>query len=234
MTATLLLRLRGPMQSWGDQSRYASRDTRPYPTKSGVLGLIAAAEGRRRTDEIEDLANLFFAVRVDQPGSIMHDYQTAERWQTGGKPHLVSRYYLTDAVFVAAVQAEEHALLEGIAEKLQAPRFPLFLGRRSCPANHDLVIGVEKGHAVDILRHYPWQASKSHRHTRPTSVDLTIFHDKRPDDPDGEPRQDVPVSFDPAHRRYGWRTIISTVSDPVPNPDGKSATDPFFEAVLSS
>ncbi|MDW8358926.1 CRISPR-associated protein Cas5, partial [Thermus sp.] len=39
---TLLLRLQGPMQAWGTRSRFDQRDTWPYPTKSGVLGLLAA------------------------------------------------------------------------------------------------------------------------------------------------------------------------------------------------
>lgn len=222
------------MQSWGDQSRFNSRATRPYPSKSGVLGLIAAAQGIRRTDSIEDLARLVFAARVDQPGSVMHDYQTAERWQAGGGTTLVSRYYLTDAVFVAAVQADHRPLLEDIAAALGAPRFPLYLGRRSCPANVDLVAGLVDEDAVDALRTFPWQATESHRRTRSTEVVLPIFHDSPPGRFDGDPRQDVPVSFDPRHRRYGWRTVIQTDSVPFANPVGSQDADPFFETVVSA
>ena len=35
---TLLLRLAGPMQSWGTQSRFFTRDTGLEPSKSGVIG----------------------------------------------------------------------------------------------------------------------------------------------------------------------------------------------------
>ena len=52
---TLLLRLAGPMQAWGDSSRFAQRHTRREPTKSGIIGMLAAAQGRRRTDGVEDL-----------------------------------------------------------------------------------------------------------------------------------------------------------------------------------
>ena len=48
-TATLLLRLAGPMQSWGLESRFDQRDTGREPSKSGVLGLICAALGKPRT-----------------------------------------------------------------------------------------------------------------------------------------------------------------------------------------
>ena len=47
--ATLLLRLQGPMQSWGTTSRFDERDTQLEPSKSGVLGLVCAALGRDRT-----------------------------------------------------------------------------------------------------------------------------------------------------------------------------------------
>ena len=73
----LLLRLAGPLQSWGDSSRFTTRATRREPTKSGVIGLLAAAQGRRRTDSIEDLLTLRFGVRTDQPGSVVRDFQTA-------------------------------------------------------------------------------------------------------------------------------------------------------------
>lgn len=237
MTSTLLLRLRGPMQSWGDSSRYSSRHTRPYPTKSGLLGVIAAAQGRRRTDDIEDLTRLSLGVRIDQPGTIMRDYQTAEQWQTGGGTSLVSRYYLSDAVFLVAVSAESAELLGGIEDALRKPRFPLFLGRRSCPANPDLVIGVEEGDAAEHLRDHPWQARPAHRATRPSTVVLPIFRDALPDDPEdmiAEERQDVPLSFDPRHRRYGWRRIVADHSRRIDNPEGRGAADPFFEAVVSA
>ena len=54
--ATLLLKLAGPLQSWGSDSRFTETKTRHEPTKSGVIGLLAAALGRRRTEDVSDLA----------------------------------------------------------------------------------------------------------------------------------------------------------------------------------
>lgn len=234
MTSSLLLLLRGPLQSWGDASRYRDRATQPRPTKSGVVGLIAAAQGRRRTDDIEDLARLRFAVRVDQPGSLLRDYQTAEDWQRDGGTSLVSRYYLSDAVFLAAVEAPDQGLLEEIAARLRSPRFPLFLGRRSCPANPDLVQGVVPTDAVTALRDAPWHASATHRKTRPVALQLPIFRDGRPDE-EGEAHQDVPVSFDQAHRRYGWRMVVQEREGAeIRNAQGDDRFDPFFEEVISA
>ncbi|WP_223273999.1 CRISPR-associated protein Cas5, partial [Nocardia cerradoensis] len=48
------MRLAAPLQSWGVASRFARRETQQYPSKSGILGLIAAARGHRRTDPIEE------------------------------------------------------------------------------------------------------------------------------------------------------------------------------------
>ena len=60
--AVLLLRLSGPMQSWGDSSRFVRRTTRTEPTKSGVVGMLASALGRSREDALDDLAQLEFGV----------------------------------------------------------------------------------------------------------------------------------------------------------------------------
>lgn len=71
---TLLIRLQGPLQSWGTRSRFDHRDTWPYPTKSGVVGLLAAALGRDRREDVSDLAALRMGVRVDRKG--------CSRWTT--------------------------------------------------------------------------------------------------------------------------------------------------------
>lgn len=45
MNKYLLLWLEAPLQSWGADSKFDRRDTLPFPTKSGVLGLILCAMG---------------------------------------------------------------------------------------------------------------------------------------------------------------------------------------------
>ncbi|MCC6313005.1 MAG: type I-E CRISPR-associated protein Cas5/CasD, partial [Thermomicrobiales bacterium] len=83
---TLLLRLAGPMQAWGTQSRFTERDTGLEPSKSGVIGLLCAALGRERTDPVDDLAALTMAVRVDIEGVVRRDFQTVlDVAEFGGK-----------------------------------------------------------------------------------------------------------------------------------------------------
>lgn len=75
--STLLLRLAGPLQSWGTDSKFEVRRTENEPSKSGVIGLVAAALGIRRNEEISELNSLRMGVRVDQEGKLMRDFHTA-------------------------------------------------------------------------------------------------------------------------------------------------------------
>lgn len=231
----LLLRLAGPLQAWGDASRFARRDTGWYPTKSGVLGLLAAAEGRRRTDEIEDLARLRFGIRVDQPGQLQRDFQTAINWSTGKSMPLSYRYYLADAVFVAGVEGDR-ALLEALDAALTNPVYPLYLGRRSCPTSGRVSLGVMDLDLVEALRAEDWHAASWYRRTQEQRVELELVIDAVPGSADPtETRRDVPLSFSPERREYGWREVAHLRSEEVDNPLGRpprnAAGNGWFDAV---
>lgn len=228
--ATLLLRLAAPMQSWGDASRFTRRHTRAHPTKSGVLGLLAAARGSRRTDPIEDLLHLSFGVRVDQPGRLLRDFQTAIRWSSPKRESmpLSYRYYLSDAVFVAGVSGDE-TLVAGLDEALRRPQFPPYLGRRSCPPSRPISMGVVEPDVEAALRGVPWQASPHHRRDQPREVCLELVTDAPPGE-EGELVRDVPQSWDPRRREYGWRPVRVAAPVVMDNPEGRSETD-FFTVV---
>lgn len=217
----LLLRLAGPLQAWGDSSRFARRDTGRYPTKSGVLGLLAAAEGRRRNDEIEDLAHLRFGIRVDQPGQLQRDFQTAINWSTGKSMPLSYRYYLADAVFIAGVEGDRH-LLEALGAALIDPIFPLYLGRRSCPTSGKVVLGVVNGDLESALRAEEWHAASWHRRLQPRRVELELVVDAiQGDAHPTETRRDIPLSFSVERREYGWREVAHLPPMIVDNPLGR-------------
>ncbi|MFC5846819.1 type I-E CRISPR-associated protein Cas5/CasD [Deinococcus petrolearius] len=130
--STLLIPLAGPMQSWGTRSRFDDRDTEPEPTKSGVLGLAAAALGIDRAEPVAHLAALAFGVRVDRPGLPLHDYHTAQLHPgvRGAGTSLTRRAYLADAAFWAALSGDS-ALLADLHAALRSPCWPLSLGRRA-------------------------------------------------------------------------------------------------------
>ncbi len=213
-TNVLLLRASGPLQAWGVDSRFAVRDTGREPSKSGIVGLVAAALGRGRDAPLEDLAALRMGVRVDQAGSILRDYHTAG---TGGyykasgqveRTNVIpgNRYYLQDARFLVGLEGTDLHLLEQISRALQDPVWPLYLGRRSCPPGEPVWLedGLKPG--VDLpgaLRHYSWLGpARVPVDQRPERLTLMM------EDTAGEiVRPDQPLSFHELDRRYAPRRI---------------------------
>ena len=94
--STLLLRLAAPLQAWGTDSKFEIRRTNREPSKSGVIGMLAAALGLPRNADLSELATLHFGVRVDRNGEVIKDYHTAK----GKKAFVTERYYLSDAIFL--------------------------------------------------------------------------------------------------------------------------------------
>mgnify|MGYP000891685080 FL=1 len=207
----LLLRIAGPLQAWGVRSRFTVRSTELAPTRSGIIGMVAAAVGRRRTDPIEDLLALRFGVRKDQPGRIIRDFHTARTLDGKESMPLSNRYYLADAVFLAGIEGDR-PLLEGIDEALQHPAFPLYLGRRSCPPTHPVSLGLREATLLDALRAEPWLASpwfRKQQHSHVFDAELLLDQEVVPAEERGAARgsRDVPVSFDPRRRDYDFRQV---------------------------
>ncbi|MFF0516157.1 type I-E CRISPR-associated protein Cas5/CasD [Streptomyces sp. NPDC004250] len=233
-TGVLVVRLAGPLQSWGASSRFTRRTTESAPTKSGVIGLLAAAAGIERGDDtgLGPLAALRFAVRIDQPGTRIRDFHTAHHGVTGASMPLSERFYLADAVFVAAVEGD-HALISGLDKALRAPIYPPYLGRRSCPPAEPVDLGqYEDTTLEDVLASVPWQASAWYRRRPRPPQTLTVLRETTTTEAaeSADVLRDQPVSFDAAHRRHALRTIVTTVV-PTPIPAGGGSPqgphDPF-------
>jgi CRISPR system Cascade subunit CasD len=207
----LLLRLAGPMQSWGVQSRFTVRDTGLEPSKSGVIGLLCAALGRPRNEPVGDLAMLAMGVRVDQEGTMAYDYHTAGK---GGilkasgsveRKNLVvsARYYLADARFLVGLEGDDLTLLKGLHNALGDPHWPLYLGRKSFVPGEP--VWLENGLCENValwhaLEAHGWLGTDARR--RPDPVRFVL------EDPDGaEVRPDQPLSF--AERRFAPRRVAT-------------------------
>lgn len=226
---TLILVLAGPLQAWGVGSRFSTRDTGAYPSKSGVVGLLAAAEGVRRTDPIEQYIPLRFGVRIDQPGTLVRDFHTATILSGTGdrvartrprgprtETKTTERYYLGDAVFTAAVEGDP-SLIAGLADAVSHPVFPLSLGRRSCTPGRNILHSVHDGDIMSALRATPWLASPWYQPTMGDMVTLDVIRDTLPGESSTEFVNDTPVSFDPERREYTKRAVIRehvTVTNP--------------------
>jgi CRISPR system Cascade subunit CasD len=201
--SVLLLRLAGPMQSWGVHSRFSTRDTGLEPSKSGVVGLLCAALGRPRDADISDLAALPLAVRVDREGRMACDYHTAldvRKADDSGSTTVVSRrFYLADAQFLAALEGPD-GLLADLQAALAHPVWPLYLGRKS-------FVPGEPIHLRDGLRPEPTGA-EALRAYRPLqrcgpAARFRLVVEAAPGR--GEARPDVPLCF--ATRRFGVRYV---------------------------
>lgn len=138
----LVLRLEGVLQSWGEHSKWDWRDSALMPTKSGVIGLLGCALGLERGDSrLPRLSeSLAIGVRADRPGQLLTDFQTVQsekmlnamgKPRTGGNTLTTHRTYLQDACFTVAITGKQ-ATLEKLAQALKAPKWPIYLGRKSC------------------------------------------------------------------------------------------------------
>ncbi len=222
---TLLLRLSGPMQSWGVQSRFSIRDSGLEPSKSGVVGLLCAALGRPRSASVEDLAALKMGVRADQEGRIAYDFHTAQNvLKAGGgikDTEPSRRYYLADACFLVGLSGADLPLLQQLHAALRDPVWPLYLGRKAfVPAEPVwLQDGLQQDVALlEALERYPWLGRDPRR--RPVSARLVLE-----DEGGVEVRPDQPLSF--AQRRFALRNVRTAfVALPTFDQGGAPCTSP--------
>jgi CRISPR system Cascade subunit CasD len=157
MAEYLVFHLYGPMAAWGDIAVGEYRPSFAHPSKSAIVGLLAAALGIRRDEEErqKDLSEACsYAVGVDAMGTLLRDYHTiqvpssgtgrnrrifytrrAELVQADLNTILSSRDYYCDAVYTVAISAADGSpyTVQIMASALVKPVFTLYLGRKSCP-----------------------------------------------------------------------------------------------------
>lgn len=205
----ITIRLAAPLQSYGNVATFNHRTTSLHPTKSAVIGIIAAALGYRREDDrILELNQLEFAVRIDQPGTVMEDFQTV-KWNKNKGSKLTYRDYIQDAVFLVAFGSDDNELMDKIFSALRRPKFALFLGRRSNPPAGVLEIEMFDSYSpLDILKSKCWMASDWYkkRNKRKRKINVEIFYDSSLSN--GEfavPVKDEVMSFDNRDRKHKAR-----------------------------
>ncbi len=160
---TLLMRMRAPMMSWGDHSRFTIRDTRREPTKSAVIGLLCAALGRPRWEPIDDLASLKMGVRVDREGVMLCDYHTImdsiKSSGSKGDTVLSDRYYMADADYLVGLEGDR-SLLETLNAALESPCWQLYFGRKSFVPSCPIHIGIINTELFPALQQQPYFSRK--------------------------------------------------------------------------
>ena len=146
-----------PLQSWGSASKFQHRETNRFPTKSAIVGLIAAALGvdKHSENEAARLAPIIdlklTVVRLEKklhPSSRVTDFHTVgggydkkKLWEKMSIPHKASgapfgtvitrRSYLVDARFIALLEGDS-VILEQIKKALENPKWGIWFGRKTC------------------------------------------------------------------------------------------------------
>ena len=169
----LILRLESPLMAFGGETVDYLGVIRRFPSASMITGLLANALGWRRVERerhqrLQD--RLVFASRIDREpagGLRMTDFQTAQLgandrgWTTRGmpderaggagtynSPHLRYRDYFADMQVTVALRLgpdSEEPTLEDLAQALQEPARPLFIGRKPCLPSAPLFGGFSDG-----------------------------------------------------------------------------------------
>ncbi len=160
MARHLIINLESPFMAFGGETIDNLGVIRPFPAASMITGLLANALGWRRVDRQrhQDLQDqMVFAARIDREphgGLSTRDFQTAQLaakdkgWTTRGAPeeraggantynapHLRYRDYYADMRVTVALRLEPidgGLTLDRLAEALQEPARPLFIGRKPC------------------------------------------------------------------------------------------------------
>jgi len=154
MREYLVLRLYGPLASWGELAVGEQRTSASYPSRSALLGLIGASLGVRRDDDAGQVAlsaGYRFGVKLLAAGMPLGDYHTVQfpdiprkfsyrtrRQEVRDKGMLgtilTSREYRCDSLCTVAVVAGADAPhdLTALAGAIRQPVFVPFLGRKSC------------------------------------------------------------------------------------------------------
>ena len=229
---TILLKFGGPMQSWGTSSHIETRNTDYYPSKSAVIGVIAASFGYSRDEDekIRKLNELDFAVRVDQVGLLKKDYHIASKYKNDGsfeRNYVTNRYYLEDAIFVVAISSEDDDWIKEICAAIKNPYFQQFMGRRSCPVQPDFIIDVVEMGAIEALQNLEWQASDWYKKRNQNYV-ADIYADKDLLPESGYTmRNDRVISFSQKERKFGPRFEARTAKTMSAENENKSEPEQF-------
>ena len=158
---SLLLWLEGPLQSWGENSKFDRRETLNFPTLSGVCGILCAAlgVGGKAKNTLSQLVKadfhvLSYPLKSENTSKVMKDFhmigngydKKTDPWYElnipkkidGKKPSnskgltLTYRYYLQSQAFAVVLTYEDEAFAILLHEALRKPKWALFLGRKSC------------------------------------------------------------------------------------------------------
>ncbi len=174
----LLFQVYAPFVSWGDIAVGGERQSSRYPSKSAIIGLVAAALGIKREEEdrLNSLSDsLGVAVQLHSDGSVLKDFHTVQvpkkenkivyhtrKAELSADPQKIGtilsrREYRCDSLSVIAIyfKKEKEFTINKIANALQKPYFHLYFGRKSCVPSLPLApVVVDKSNLREAFDSY--------------------------------------------------------------------------------
>ena len=238
--ATILLRLKGPMMSFGKECYFDTRYTERYPTKSAVTGLIASALGRKRGADISDIASMQFGVRIDAPGVVERDFCVTSMEVGRISAFLGDKNKEGFSKNEIGLESDDEELLCNIAYAIENPKFHIYLGRKCCPPEYPVLLkteehmcGITDKPLYDALYDEPYIGSdySLERRLKKGNVVMEIMMDGKMDD-NGRLVKDFPISFSTDKRQYTHRKIkICVPKIIIAEKEGQAEHDAFSEAV---
>ena len=227
----LALYLIAPLQSWGAASKFGERGTLDAPTRSGLLGMLAAACGvdkndtARERDWLVRAAGLVLSIYAFRRGNRLTDYQTVgshydtdDPWQrrmiptaADGKPRttdVTHRDYLSESIFGAVLSGDE-VFISKLADGIANPIWGVWLGRKSCIPTEPVFAGVfdsDETARDALIARFHASRSRSTAKGMGKEVDSPVFSVIETGAEDAEELVfDVPTSF--GQRKYRTRRI---------------------------
>lgn len=242
-TRYILMWLEAPLQSWGFDSKFNRRDTLEFPTKSGILGLVlcalgASGEQKELLERFAALKQTVISFRYKNGGIFepklpyLHDfhmigsgYNDKDMWESlnipkksdgssavGGGTKLTHRYYLQNAVFAVLLEVP-FDISDEIADALQNPTYPIYLGRRCCVptdfvyrGNFDSADDAEQA-ALKIAKEKSVERNEAEHKTDKWELaeDFRVV-DGETEDGDSFTLNDVPIQFG-TQKKYRDRRV---------------------------
>jgi len=152
MNEYLILKLQGVMQAWGSHTYEDYRPSEIFPTRSGIVGLLAACAGFKHEDkkQIKSLNDAIeISVRADQidnrsSGKLLDYHTILDARKADGKvnDNAIQSYreYLMDSSFTVALFAKDkvNINIDQLSDWIKKPVFTPYLGRKSCPIGRPL------------------------------------------------------------------------------------------------
>lgn len=225
---SLALYLCAPLQSWGVSSVFNERSSYNSPTRSGILGMLAAACGIDKNNDqeeaqwLKEVAPLSMTTLLFKRGTRLTDFHTVganydkeDCWQkkmmplsAEGKikkdPVVTHRDYLTDSIFGVILTGED-ALLDKLATGLLNPIWGVWLGRKSCIPTEPVFAGLfsSKEEAIRALKERYKHTLLRVNDTHFDTTDIVCVYETQ--DNAADMIRDIPISF--KQRKFHARAI---------------------------